>query len=116
MALPSTLHAHSSQLDGLVITLGGGHCWHLLAHHTVDAGKLSCVTRRRLGRGKARELEGRRVWVVGRDLIVPRDALDGAFAHRFGVHDSGRVVINGAVDGHTVAIEGLPNEAMRRHL
>ena len=50
------------------------------------------------------------------DLVVFGDALDGALAHCGGGHDILRVVVDGAVDRHVVAVEGLPDEAVWRHL
>ena len=40
----------------------------------------------------------------------------GAGSAHLGHDDVGRVVVDGAVDCHGVAVKGLPDEPVRRHL
>mmetsp|Transcript_19019 Transcript_19019/g.43744 ORF Transcript_19019/g.43744 Transcript_19019/m.43744 type:complete len:239 (+) Transcript_19019:37-753(+) len=82
----------------------------------VHARERRHVARCRACRVEARVLEGGREGVGAADHVVCRNALDGAFAHRFGEHLLAAVVVERAIDRHAVAVEGLPDEPVRRHL
>merc|ERR1711920_1223484 len=98
------------------ITNGTGSLRCRRFHLAVHARQLGDVAWCRRECVEAGELEDSREGIRRGDLIVGSGPLDRALAHGLCVHDGRGVVVECTVNCHAIAVKGLSDETVRRHL